>query len=145
MAAVGLSILPDIDAAVGILLGDLDRYHNHLMNSPAFAFLVAVAVGGIGWWRRSEFRFWFTLALACYLVHIVLDYLTVGRGIMLLWPLSEERFRSSFELFYGLHWSDGLISIYHLYTVFSELATLLVVGLVLKYYEKNRARRRIRT
>ena len=62
-------------------------------------------------------------------------------AIFLSWPLSEERFRSSFELFYGLHWSDGLISIYHLYTVFTELATLVVVGLALKFYEKNWARR----
>ena len=88
LAAVGLSILPDMDAAVGILLGDLGRYHNHMMGSPAFGFLAAVCVGTIGWWRRAEFRFWFTLALACYLIHIVLDYLTVGRGVMLLWPCS---------------------------------------------------------
>jgi len=32
---VELSVLPDIDAAVSILLGDLGRYHNHMMSSPA--------------------------------------------------------------------------------------------------------------
>ena len=136
-AAVGLSVLPDMDAAVGILLGDLSRYHNDMMSSPAFAVLVATAVGTIGWWRRSEFRFWFALTLVCYLIHLFLDYLTFGGGIMLLWPMSEERFASPFSLFYGLHWSEGWISIRHLYTLSSELATLFVIWLMLRRYEKH--------
>jgi membrane-bound metal-dependent hydrolase YbcI (DUF457 family) len=140
-SAVALSVLPDIDAAVGILGGDLGAYHNDMMSSPAFAFLVAAAVGAIGWWRGSEFRFWFILAIACYLIHILLDYLTVGGGVMLLWPLSEAHFGSPIALFYGLHRSDGWISIRHLYTVVSEFATLLVIWLVLGRYEKICARR----
>ncbi|NIV75262.1 MAG: hypothetical protein GWN37_10615, partial [Gammaproteobacteria bacterium] len=45
----------------------------------------------------------FLLTLVCYELHVLLDYLTVGRGVMLLWPLSAERFAPPIYLFYGLH------------------------------------------
>ena len=34
----------------------------------------------------------FALTLACYESHVVMDYFTVGRGVMALWPWTPERF-----------------------------------------------------
>ena len=130
-AGIVLSLLPDVDAAVGILLGDMGRYHNHMMSSPFFAVLVSLGVGAIGWRWRGEFRPWFVLALVCYLVHIVMDFLTRSRGPMLLWPLSDERFKPPFTLFYGVHWSDGLFSSRHIWTAITELGTVFILVLVL--------------
>ena len=140
-AGVALSLLPDVDAALGMLLGDMGRYHNHTMSSPVFALFAALGIGLIGWRWRGEFRPWFVLALVCYLAHIAMDFFTRGRGIMLLWPFSEERFKPPFALFYGVHWSDGLFSSRHLLTVLTELGTLAILGLVLMVYLRVRRRR----
>jgi hypothetical protein len=42
--------------------------------------------------------------------------------VMALWPLSEKRFLLPVPLFYGLHWSDGWLSLRHVWTVLTELA-----------------------
>ena len=60
-----------------------------------------------------------------------MDFFTSGRGIMLLWPVSEQRFKPSFSVFYGLHWSDGLFSSRHIWTVTSEIATVAAFALFL--------------
>jgi hypothetical protein len=50
-----------------------------------------------------------------------MDAATVSRGVMALWPLTETRFLAPVTIFYGLHWSDGWISIRHLWTLLTEL------------------------
>jgi membrane-bound metal-dependent hydrolase YbcI (DUF457 family) len=130
----GLSLLPDIDAAAGLLLGDMGRYHNNMMASPAFALFMSLVVGGIAWRLNGAFRPYFLLALVCYLTHITMDFFTNGRGIMLLWPLTEERFTPPFSIFYGVHWSDGLYSSRHIWTAVTELGTILVFVLLVVSY-----------
>ncbi len=128
VACVGLSLLPDLDAAVGIALGNLGRYHNNLAGSPAFGLGVALVAGsGARLVSAPAAPRAFLLTLVCYELHVLLDYLTVGRGVMLLWPLSAERFAPPIYLFYGLHWSDGLVSARHLVTVVTELAFVAVI------------------
>lgn len=134
LAGIGLSLLPDIDAAAGLLLGDMGRYHNNLTHSLVFALFASLVVGMAGWRLGSAFRPWFTLALACYLAHITMDFFTTGRGIMLLWPVSEQRFKPPFSIFYGLHWSDGLFSSRHIWTAVSEIATVAAFALVLAMF-----------
>jgi hypothetical protein len=49
---------------------------------------------------------------------------------MLLWPFTDVRFRPPVDLFYGLHWSDGLTSKRHLWTILTEgLFGLLIAAL----------------
>jgi inner membrane protein len=121
IATVGLTMLADADAIVGILVGDLGRFHNQFMGSPAFGVLAATGVGIAGrLLGGAPFLGWFLLALVCYQAHVIMDYFTIGRGVKLLWPISEQRFSPPFELFYGLRWSDGLISVRHLWTLLSE-------------------------
>jgi membrane-bound metal-dependent hydrolase YbcI (DUF457 family) len=130
LTAVGLSLLPDIDAAVGIILDNPGRFHNNFMGAPVFGVFVAAGVGGLTW-RCRRTQNWFALALVAYQTHILLDYFTVSRGVMLLWPFTTERFTPPFTLFYGLHWSDGVFAWSHLITLVTEIGfvILLFIGI----------------
>jgi membrane-bound metal-dependent hydrolase YbcI (DUF457 family) len=130
IVTAGLSLLPDVDSIAGFLLQDFGRYHNSLSHSLFVGLVVALLLGQLAWGiQHSGFVDWFVLALCCYELHIVLDFFTVGRGVMLFWPLSSARFQPPVFLFYGLHWSDGIVSIKHLWTLLSELAFVALVVL----------------
>lgn len=131
LASVALSMLPDVDAIVGVLAGDLSKYHNNLTNSMVFGLLVAVGLGAVVWLRqRSGFGRWFATALICYELHVLMDFFTRGRGVMLAWPFLSDRFESPVNLFYGVRWSHGLASPSHLVTLSTELG-LVAIGLLL--------------
>ena len=135
LLAAGLSLLPDIDSVAGILLQDFGRYHNNGSHSLFVGLAVAVAIGALVWWRkRSGFVYWFGLVLLCYQFHVILDFFTVGRGVMLFWPLSAARFESPVKLFYGLHWSDGIVSLNHIWTLLSELGFAALAVLITHFF-----------
>ncbi len=128
------SQLPDLDFVPGLIFpGQFDRFHNTITNSLIVGFGVAVLVGFGVWLRqRTDFWFWFTLVLLCYEVHVFMDFFTAGRGAMLFWPLTPERFEPPVKLFYGLHRSDGWLSIRHVWTLATEMAFSLLVFLLVK-------------
>jgi membrane-bound metal-dependent hydrolase YbcI (DUF457 family) len=122
VAALGLSLLPDVDSILGLLAGDMGRYHNNLTHSILVGLAVASIVGLVALLEsRRQGLHWFAIALACYGCHLLADVLTIGRGIMWLWPWSSGRLLSPVSLFYGLHWSDGLWSVRHVWTLLTEL------------------------
>ena len=138
LVAAGFSLLPDLDSVAGILWQDFGRYHNNGSHSLLVGLAVALAIGGLMWWRkRSGFVYWFGLVLLCYQFHIILDFCTVGRGVMLFWPLSAARFESPVKLFYGLHWSDGLVSINHVWTLLNEVAFAILAMLATHFLERR--------
>lgn len=125
---VGLSLIPDLDSVFGILVGDLRQYHNNLTHSLILGFVVALSIGGVAWLKqRSGFVTWFLLSLLCYDMHVIMDYFTLGRGVMLFWPFSSSRYSSPVTLFYGVRWSDGWISLRHLWTLGTELVFIVVI------------------
>jgi len=131
IGTVGLSMLADLDFLPGILLGDLSRFHNSFTNSAIFCLAVALAVGAAAWLGpRSGFKRWFTLALFSYGLHVLMDYFTIGRGVMLAWPFLLDRFDPPVKLFYGFHRSEGLLSAKHLLTLVTELAFVSLIGLI---------------
>lgn len=135
--------MPDLDFAPGLLLGDFDQFHNTVSNSLLVGLLIAFLVGAIVWIkRRQRFIFWGGFALLCYEVHVIMDYFTIGRGVMLFWPFSTERFEPAVKLFYGLHRSAGWISIQHLWTLLTEIAFTLIVLLLLRAIEHVQLARR---
>ena len=141
-ATVALSLLPDGDSLLGVLANDLGKYHNNLANSLAFAASASLVVATVVWIvRRSGFRRWFAIALVSYLAHILMDYLTMGRGIMLAWPFVSDRFQSPFNLFFGLHWSEGVIARSHLITAVTELAFIAGAVLVARFFSRRKRRR----
>ena len=139
VATVCLSILPDVDAAIGLFVGDFGRFHNNLAHSMTFGVAVALGVGAAVWLKeRSGFKRWFAIAAVSYELHVLMDTLTLGRGVMLAWPFLSDRFESPVKLFYGLHWSYGWTSPAHLLTLVSELAFAGIALLILRLVGRGR-------
>ena len=143
VGSVGLSLLPDVDSVVGILAGDLGKFHNNLMNSLVFGLAVAAGVGAVVWLtQRSGFKRWFVVALVSYELHVLMDFFTLGRGVMLAWPFLADRFEAPVKLFYGLHWSDGLTTPKHLVTLVTELGLVGFALLISRLLRWSRLIRR---
>ena len=67
-----------------------------------------------------------------------MDALTAGRGVMMFWPLTETRFVSPITIFIGLHWGEGWLSIWHLWTILTESLFGLITLLAIRYFDKRR-------
>lgn len=132
-----MSLAPDLDWIPDLLLGQPGRFHNGFSHSPFAALVFAVPIGllaaatGLASARRS-----IALAFACYGLHVVMDYFTVTRGVMLLWPMSSDRFSPPVHLFYGVRWSDGLFSPRHVWTILTE--AVFVAALLFIFRHRNR-------
>lgn len=137
IAAAGFSLLPDVDSIVGFLAGDFGRYHNNVTHSIFVGVAVSLAFAYLMKWWRGAFTFWFLFMLICYNLHVLMDAATWSRGVMAFWPFSERRFLFPVTLFHGLHWSQGWLSVRHLWTVSTELLFAAVVILA----ERGWARR----
>jgi hypothetical protein len=132
-----LSLMADMDSIIGFITGQFGRYHNNLTHSLIFGLLVAVILTGVFAWKQgSSFFLWFVIALLSYEMHVIMDFFTVGRGVMLFWPFSAARFASPVKFFYGLHWSEGWISIRHLWTLITETGFFLLLIIVLNLSER---------
>lgn len=123
-----LSLLPDIDAAVGVALKNMRAYHNQGTHSLVTGLLISlIAATTASTLRKGTGRAWFWLFFINYSLHVLLDTLCKGRGVMLFWPISDHRFLSPAILFVGVQWSEGLWSWHHVETFFSELASAMVL------------------
>lgn len=137
--AIVLSLLPDFDAGFGLLYHDFARYHNNLSHSlfvgAAFGLLgsgvIVLATG-------ASFSWSFAFVFLCYGTHLVMDYFTIGRGVMLLWPFTAERYQPPATVFTGLHWSEGWLSVNHLVTLVNEAAFILVLYFVMQAVRSRR-------
>lgn len=137
--AAVLSLLPDGDAALGILFGDFGRYHNNWTHSLLWVPIVGVVTGFVlHGLTGARWRDGFWLAVFCVSLHIAMDYTTVGRGVMLLWPLSAARFQSPLLLFYGLHWSQPWSSPAHLITLGNEAAWIALGLATILWFRRRR-------
>lgn len=127
-----LSLLPDADAIPGILLRDLERFHNNfshsLFSGLVLSLLLLPLARALG---RPRPDLWMAFGLISYWAHLLMDSTTIGRGVMLFWPFSDTRFSSPVKLFTGLHWSAGLWSLLHVETFLTEGLLILSVLLLL--------------
>jgi len=136
---IGLSMLPDLDVIPALLFKDMKAYHNNFSHSLIFAVPITLIIAGI-FYRiyRSNFWLWFLICLVSYDLHVIMDALTAERGVMMFWPLSQNRFVSPIRIFYGLRWGLGWFSLWHLWTIFTESLFVIVVIGVVNYFEKRR-------
>lgn len=138
----GLSMLPDMDIFLAVVLGDMQTYHNNFSHSFFFAFPVAMIIAALFYWMyRSHFWKWFLICLLSYGFHIIMDFFTAERGVMLFWPFTRARFASPVKLFYGLQWGLGWFSIWHLWTIFTETIFSLVIISTVIFFEKRSYRK----
>jgi hypothetical protein len=57
---------------------------------------------------------------------------------MAFWPFDMARYLLPFRLFYGFHWSDGLLSVRHIWTFLSEgVFAAVLLALVRLLYPQN--------
>jgi membrane-bound metal-dependent hydrolase YbcI (DUF457 family) len=135
----GLSMLPDLDVIPAIAFRDMKAYHNNFSHSLLFAVPVAFLIGG-AFHRiyRSSFSLWFLMCLAEYDLHIIMDMMTAERGVMMFWPLTQNRFSSPIKIFYGLQWGLGWCSIWHLWTILTESIFVLFLMVVVNYLNKRK-------
>ena len=134
---MGLSLLPDLDVIAAILFRDMENYHNSFSHSLLLGVPIAIFVAAIlRQIYHSDFWSWFLICLTSYDLHIAMDALTIGRGVMLFWPLSQNRFMSPLPIFFGLRWGLGWFSIWHLWTVLTESVFVLVLIVVVNYLDK---------
>ncbi len=137
--AAGFSLLPDIDSMAGLVMGNFGRFHNNATHSLVVGVGAAMAFAAVMQWRtRKGFAYWFMLALVCYEAHVVMDSATISRGVMVIWPLNMERYLLPFRLFYGFHWSDGLISNRHIWTFLSEGVFAAVIVTLLRLLQPQK-------
>lgn len=136
-SAMALALLPDLGSIAGLVTGDFGRFHNSWEHSLIVGLLLATVVGALVFLTRSPRAVrWFLVALLCFELHVLMDFLTWGRGVKLLWPFFSARLQPPMYLFYGLHWSNGWLSYRHLVTLATEL--LFVALLVLIVHRGSR-------
>jgi len=133
LAVSGLSLLPDADSVYGLAQDEVSRYHNSGTHSLLVGLGVASLVGAWAAWRqRARFLTWFLFSLAGYGSHVILDFFSSRRGVMLFWPLSSRRFKYPVKLFYGMRWSASITSKHHVITLVTETAFAAVLFLLLR-------------
>lgn len=139
LTALVCALLPDLDALPGLWLGHMGNWHNQASHS----LLLCLPVGLVAYLMARAFkadhpRRWPLAAVMGVTAHVFMDWATVGRGVMLFWPLTTERFQSPIVLFYGLRWSEGLWSPLHLITLANELALIALVVLWFRWRRTSR-------
>lgn len=139
IVVIAFSLPPDMDAILGIWLNDFGRFHNNWSHSLFFGLIVSTTIGALASCKKKRnFLAWFSIALLCYEMHVIMDFFTVGRGVKLFWPLSQARYESPIKFFYGLHWSDGPVSLRHVLTFATEIGLILAVIGIVAFLKKRK-------
>ena len=139
VAAAAISLLPDVDTLPGLLHGDPLAHHRSFVHSPLLGLAAALAfAAALHVWRRWSFTRWLVISLVAFELHVLMDFLSVGRGVPWLWPLSHDRFQAPLKLFYGVRWWEGLLSWSHLWTLVNEVAFLGVLFAGIRMWERLR-------
>lgn len=124
------SVAPDLDALPGWIFNNMLYYHNGISHSLAMAILVAaLAAPLIRYCIRSlSWLHSFLIPLTCYSSHIFLDLFAAGRGVMVFWPIWDQRLQFPYPPFRGLKWSEGWLSTQHLLTALNELVWIGLIA-----------------
>jgi inner membrane protein len=125
-----LAVLPDADVVLVALGAHDGGVAGHRGASHSIALAVAVGILCAVATRRLRWPVWRTAILATFAVasHAVLDFLGHGgRGLPLLWPLSEARFQSPLRIFPDAPRGLALVTSAGVVTMIVELVVFLPV------------------
>jgi len=123
------SLAPDLDVIPALLFRDFIGFHNQASHSITFSVvfvlvmapLIDTLIRGPGITRALA------IGMTGTLMHVLMDWMTWGRGVMLGWPWTDARFMMDPPIFIGLRWSEGVFSAHHLRTMANELVVTLPV------------------
>lgn len=154
--SVFVSNLPDLDFVPQFVIGI------QLHRGPSHSLLVAFVVSSLLAWgvhrycprasrssskasgdlsgskNLSGYGAIFGITFGLYALHLLLDLFTTGgRGLPLLWPLSEQAFRSPVPLFPPVHHSRGLWDASHIVFITVELLYSVCLLAGLQFFKVN--------
>ncbi len=105
----------DLDLLPGLLVGDINRFHQLASHSLLAAVLFGAGVALVLWRRRAAATRFGFVAGVMYATHLLLDLFTRDArapfGLPLLWPFSSQHFIVPWPLFGGVRHGvpgDGL-------------------------------------
>lgn len=142
-ACVGVSLLPDLDFAIGPLTGR--NYHHYFTHSLGFAALLALAAYLTSRiFRRTKPLQDAAVLTAVYLSHILLDMLGKDTsppfGVQFFWPFSETFYISPHAIFDEV-WRGTLGKLFGPHnwrTMAREVLILLPIGTLLWWWHRPR-------
>ncbi len=132
---VFVAIAADFDFIPQIITGE--RMHRGITHSLIFTLgfsLIAALIGSRFW--KTSYQKLFTFTLILYSSHLILDFISEGRGIKFFLPFLDQFIKSPFILFPGIHLSDGLLQPINFVTVFYELLLSAVLYKLLTTWQQ---------
>ena len=104
----------DLDLIPQLLTGE--KYHRGLTHSLIFALLFSVVFCQFSYFLGYYlYKNLFLNTSILYISHLFLDCFTRGsKGIKLLWPFSDNFYRSPISFIPGVHYSRGLLDSVHI-------------------------------
>lgn len=136
-----VSVLPDLDFIPQILTGI--RFHRGPSHSLLAAVLVSfvITLGVYSIRRQTRFTELFLLTFGIYSAHLLMDIFTAGGdGLRVLWPLSDQYFKSPFAIFPRVRHDLGLWNIAHLTFISVELLySLVLLGTIRTMQRRSRS------
>jgi hypothetical protein len=104
LACILIANAPDIDLIIGVLTGNLNRFHQTGTHTLAGILAIALGLWLYGKYarqQRSVLVFWFVFLLLAG--HLVIDIFTADTkrpiGLMLAWPFSDACWHSKVSIF----------------------------------------------
>ena len=140
----------DLDFILQSLTGN--KFHRGLTHSLTFALLFSLLVALITRFSSKKINickqiFW--LCLLLYGSHLLLDFLTSGgNGMQILWPFSNNYYKSPISIFPPVHHELGLFAPIHIIFISFELTYALTIYYLLdiwKKYQVKKAKKQAQT
>lgn len=139
-----LANLPDIDFALGILIGNPSCFHHGVTHTLGFIVLATFTCVFII--KLKKLNYWPICGIVFLLLssHIMIDFFTrdnlYPHGIMIFWPFSSRYFYPSFYIFSEINREGikGLFGLPNILAGLKEFFIFLPVALGLLYFRIKR-------
>lgn len=120
--------LPDLDFIPGILVGNLNKYHQGLTHTLGFALIVSIIVWlGCIFLKIKKPLYYTGLTILLLFIHYITDCLNMDSrppiGVNLFWPFLDKHIQMPFPIFYPFNRTDlsKILSLDNLIALGSEL------------------------
>ena len=117
--------------------GTAGEHRASILHTPVFALAVGLATLAIR--RRDRWR-WATAGFAAVIVHLMLDSLTIGPGVMWLYPWTSSLYGINLaNNWFGRDWGDAWMLRYIQHPLFTIEAVLLAAAAFIALRQRDRA------
>ncbi|MDO8725836.1 MAG: metal-dependent hydrolase [Candidatus Methanoperedens sp.] len=141
-----ISVIPDIDLAIGFLINDL-KFHQGVFHSLGAAIFAGLIAGIVLIRKKGLFFNGFLLFSGLFYSHVILDYLASASdtgypfGVALFWPFSNEYYVFPVTIFLDILRGtsnetlfSGMFNFHNLWAVMIELVLFLPLIILLHHF-----------